>query len=49
MKKKYFNPEFELVKFSFESIMASGLIESSTNPEEIATGGDEGGEMGEVE
>ncbi len=46
MKKKYFDPEFELVKFSFESIMASGLLESNTDvTEDPAFGGDDGDEI----
>lgn len=47
MKKKYFDPEFELVKFSFESIMASGLLESGNTDvtEDPAFGGDEGEEI----
>lgn len=46
VKKKYYDPEFELVKFSFESIMEDGVLVSGNikDPESSAGDGDDTGE-----
>lgn len=42
MKKKYFEPEFDLLKFRFDAIL-DGRIKHSF-PEDAAEGGEEGPE-----